>query len=114
MFKIAENPTYKWPVTVQVPKDGGKFVPATFTAELKALGQGDIDRAIAAASNGDDNADILLEVLVGWSGVQDADGTELPYSEEARAKLLDIPYVRRALVAAFFDSITSSGARRKN
>ena len=37
MFKIEQNTSYKWPVTVHIPKDGGRFVKATFSAESHAM-----------------------------------------------------------------------------
>lgn len=114
MFKIAQNPTYKWPVTVHIPSDGGKFTKATFTAEFRALAQGEIERVIEQGRGGDMDADLLRECLAGWSGVQDGDGNELAYSEEARATLANIAYVRAAVVTAFLESITGGGARRKN
>lgn len=113
MFRIAKNTSYKWPVTVHIPQDGGKFVKATFTAEFRALPQSEIDSVLQDIRDGDRDADFTERSLIGWSGVQDDDASELPYSDEAKAKLIDIPYVRNALVTAFFESI-SGGARRKN
>ncbi len=114
MFKIAQEPSYKWPVTVHIPKDGGKFVKATFSAEFRALPQDEIDNVLQDIRDGDRDADFATTSLIGWSGVQDMDGSELPYSDEAKAKLTNIPYVRNALVAAFFESISGGAARRKN
>lgn len=114
MFKITQNPTYKWPVAVFIPADGGKFIKATFTAEFKALAQDEIDSIIQDGRDGDRNADLCRECLVGWSAVQDNDSNELPYSDEAKTKLLNITYARKGLLDAFFDSITGGGAKRKN
>jgi hypothetical protein len=114
MFKIDENPTYKWPVNVYVPRDGGKFVKATFTAEFKALPQDQIDAVLQSIRDGDPDANFAGECLVGWSGVQDSDGTDLPYSDEAKTKLLNMSYVRNAVVTDFFESISGGAARRKN
>lgn len=113
MFKLSQNTTYRWPVTVHIPQDGGKFVKATFTAEFRALPQNEIDQVITDAREGDRDADLCAECLTGWSGVQDGDGTDLPFSDEAKAKLLNVPYARIALVTAFFESL-NGGARRKN
>jgi len=114
MFKIAQQPTYKWPVKVHIPTDGGKFTTGTFTAEFNALPQDEIDKIIEAGRDGDRDADLAREVLVGWASVQDEDGSDLPYSDEAKARLINIAYVRNALVTAFFDSITGNAARKKN
>lgn len=114
MFKIAQEPSYKWPVTVYIPKDGGKFVKATFSAEFKSLPQDAIDRVLADIREGVADADFAGECLVGWSGVQGDDGSELAFSDEAKTKLTNIPYARNGVVAAFFESISGGAARRKN
>ena len=113
MFKISQNTTYKWPVTVHIPRDGGKFVKGTFTAEFKAMPQNEIDGVLADLRDGHQDADLASACLTGWANVQDDDGSDLPYGDEAKDKLLNVPYVRVALVTAFFESI-GGGARRKN
>lgn len=112
MFKIVQNPTYSWPVTVELPTDGGKTEKATFDAEFKRLTQSRVDEIRQAVERGEmRDADLAREALVGWSGVVDADGP-VPYSEKARDQLLDIPMVSTAIVMALLNSL--SGARRKN
>ena len=113
MFKIAEGPlNYTWPVTVAIPQNGGTFTKAGFSAEFKALPQHRINAIVGGEAEID--ADLLTECLVGWKNVQSADGSEMAFSDENLAKLLDIAYVRVALVRAFFDSINGGAARRKN
>ena len=114
MFKIEQETSYKWPVTVNIPKDGGKFTKATFTAEFSALPQDEIDNLLQDIREGDRDANFASRCLIGWSAVQDADGNELPYSDEAKEKLLKMTYVRNGVVTAFFDSISGGAARRKN
>ena len=109
MFQIATKTTCKWPGTVLVPQDGGKRGKQTFTAEF-ALLPDERSRALRNGEISDD--DFLREVLVGWSGVADADGADLPFSDEARDRLIAIPYVRVALIEAYFDFV--AGGRRKN
>lgn len=114
MFKIEQNLTYTWPVEVFAPRDGGKYQKGTFTAEFKALAQDQIDSILADLRDGRPDTDFALECLIGWKGVQDADGSELAFSDEAKEKLLNIPYARTAVVQAFFESINNGAARRKN
>lgn len=112
MFKIVQNPTYTWPVTVEMPVDGGRVEKATFDIEFKRLTQtrlNEIRDAIEKSAITD--VDLSREVITDWSGITDADGP-VPYSEAARDQLLDIPLVASAIVMAFFGSI--SGAKRKN
>lgn len=112
MFKIVQNPTYSWPVTVELPTDGGKTEKATFDAEFKRLTQSRVDEIRQAVERGEmRDSDLAREALVGWSGVVDADGP-VPYSEKARDQLLDIPMVSTAIVMALLGSL--NGAKRKN
>lgn len=113
MFRIDDSDSYKWPVTVEIPRDGGKFTKATFTAEFKRVGQARINE-IVQQSRDEDDRDFLNEVFVGFEDVEDADGSKLEYSETARGKLLDIPYVRVGLTKAFFESMGGKQNRVKN
>lgn len=112
MFKIVQNPTYTWPVTVELPTDGGKTEKATFDAEFKRLSQSRVEEIKQAVERGEmRDADLAREALVGWSGVVDENG-QVPFSEKARDQLLDIPMVATAIIMALLGSI--SGAKRKN
>jgi hypothetical protein len=106
MLKLAQDPTVKWPVEVFVPRDGGKKVKHTFTAEWKLPSQAEAHAVLLSGAVGDDP---LRDHLVGWSEVKEADESDLPYSEQAKTKLLDIPYVRAGLVRSFFNAV-SGGA----
>lgn len=111
MFKLEKKPSITWPVTVQIPRDGGKTTKATFEAEFRLLDQDEFDRVY---SEGGTDRDLLARVLVGWSGVQDDAGGEMTFSDEARATLAAIPYVRQALVTAYLQCATGREAARKN
>jgi len=112
MFKIVQNPTYTWPVTLEIPTDGGKTEKATFDAEFKRLTQSRVEEIRASVERGEmRDIDLAREAMVGWSGVVDSDGA-VPYSESGRDQLLDIPQVASAIVMALLSSI--SGAKRKN
>lgn len=116
MFKIVDVPSFKWPVKVNIPRDGGKFTPTTFTGEFAALHQDEIDKALEEIRDGTLDVNFGARVLIGWSAgqVQDSDGSELPYSDEAKDKLLRMSYVRNGVVEAFFDGVSGGAARRKN
>lgn len=112
MFKLVQNATYSWPVTVDLPIDGGKTEKATFDAEFKRLSQTRVEEIRHAVERGEmRDVDLAREVMVGWTGIVDSDGP-VPYSESARDQLLDIPQVASALVLALLGSI--AGAKRKN
>lgn len=109
MLKLKPNATFHWPVKVQVPQDG-RHVENVFKATFKQV---DRDRFIDV-QNGDPTAEqtLLDDVLVGWDGVGDEDGNPLDFTPENRRALLQVPYVRTAVIEAFFEGI--GGRKRKN
>lgn len=107
MFKLIEtDEPIQWPVTVHVPQHGGKTAKHKFTALFAYLPADDI----APASEAGDEA-FLGRVLLGWQGVQDEEGNPLPFSDEARDRLVRIPYVRRALILAWHEFIQGRAAK---
>lgn len=113
MFKLIQPESYTWPIVVSVPVDGGRTEKQTFDGTFKRLSQSRIEE-IKALIEKNDVTDVSLakEVLVGWHGVVDAAGEEVPFSEKSRDGLLDVPLVATSVVMAFLESL--SGARRKN
>ena len=71
MFKIVQNPTYTWPVTLEIPTDGGKTEKATFDAEFKRLTQSRVEEIRASVERGEmRDIDLAREAMVGclaWS-----------------------------------------------
>lgn len=113
MFKIVQNATYTWPVTVELPTDGGKTEKQTFDAEFKRLTQTRVDEIRQAVERGEmRDSELAREAMVGWSGIVDGDGGQVQFSEKSRDQLLDIPQVSGAVVTALLSSM--SGAKRKN
>lgn len=109
MFVLKRDHTFFWAVRVRVPADG-KHVEQAFEAEFKALSKGRIDELVAQQPDGD--AALLEECLVGWRGVVDAEKQELPVTAAVKRLLIDTPYVRIGLVAAYFEAL--AGRREKN
>jgi hypothetical protein len=95
MFKIIDQApdTIEWPVSVGVPADGGKIRKFEFTGMFKRRNQDDRDDAAKQAEDSDpaewveNFVDRIKDIMVGWSGVSDADGNALPFS---------IPNLRKA------------------
>jgi hypothetical protein len=123
-FILKQSDTYNWPVPFEVPTDGGRFLKQSFDAEFKRPTQTrivEIQESVMArlrAIQNDQDTDGMItdqqiagEVLVGWTGIEGGDG-EVPFSEKAKAQVLDVPSVSAAIVEAFFDSL--KGAKRKN
>lgn len=123
-FVLDLSDSYRWSVAVDVPEDGRHKV-MKFDGEFRRLAQDRINELYAAMqarlvamqageSTADliDDRDIADEVLIGWAGILDGDGEEVPYSEAIKAKLLNVPKVAASIVTAWGESL--QGAKRKN
>ena len=123
-FVLKQSSSYSWPVTIRMPADGGKREKQSFEAEFKRLPQSRIaeiqaqaQKMVKAAEAGEQlegisDVSVADEVLVGWSGILDEDGEEVPYSETNKAMLLEVPMLAASLVQAYFASLTDE--KRKN
>ena len=74
MFKISQSNTYLWPVTVEMPDDGGKFTKHTFDAEFRRLS---VDELSALGDTDDTGGTACRRILAGWKGVVDDNGEPL-------------------------------------
>ncbi len=108
-FRLAQKPTYEVAVTVTFPVDGGRVEKHQFHARFKRLSQTQIEATLAEKPS---DRELLRDVLVGWRGVQDEDGKELDFTDEAREQVLDVYPMQPTLARAFLDSVLQ--AREKN
>jgi len=106
-FVLKKTASYKWPVKVEVPVDGGKFESQTFDAVFKKMCRSSFGDLL---EKGEDA--LLEQILEGWEGINDENGKEVPFTQKNKKELCDDPYVVRALIAAYADSVT--GVLAKN
>ena len=109
----SQSPTYRWPVVVEFPVDGGKFDKESFDAEFKRLPQDrlrEIGEQIESGTITD--LELLDQVLTGWAGIFDEAGEDVPFSEDARQRILNVALVASAIVAAWLESLAKG--KRKN
>jgi hypothetical protein len=99
--------TFKWPVTVEEPSDGGTFDSSTFDATFKRLGRSEFAKV---SEKGD--VQMLQGVLVGWDGMDDEDGKPIPFSQAAVKEFADDPYWIRGVLKAYTE--TFNAAREGN
>lgn len=106
-FVLKKTASYKWPVTVETPIDGGKFEKQTFDAVFKKISRSTFNELL---EKGDD---ALVEgILEGWDGIKDEDGKEVPFTQKTKKEVCDDHYIMKALVQAYADSVT--GVLTKN
>ena len=112
-FILKKSNTYKWPVSVDVPIDGGKHQRVTFDIEFNDLTQSRLLEIANLSAEGTlSDVEIAREVIMGWAGIEDEDGDEVPYSIASRDELLEVPMIASAIAGAYLES--KQGAKRKN
>jgi hypothetical protein len=111
-FVLKQSDNYSWPVTVEIPIDGGRFEKHTFDAQFKRLSQTRIEEIMSEAISGEmKDVAVATDILTGWTGIT-GDGEPIPYSEKGKADLLDMPLVASSIVKSWMESL--AGARKKN
>lgn len=123
-FVLSKVDTYPWPVRVSAPDPDrpGKRKVETFDGIFRRLPRSRLAEIGNTVSKSKDDAIeaedatycLIAEVLVGWEGVRDDKGEEIPFSEKMRDELAEIPAVAAAIMEAFTDSISGDKARRGN
>lgn len=112
MFKVETQKKIKWPVVVSIPRDGGEVTKATFTGEFKVIPTAEFN---AIYDNGGNDGDMIRNTMIGWGNdVSDAEGNPMEFNPENLDKLIAIPYVRSAMVAAYIDLSHGRKATAKN
>lgn len=114
MLKINQSPTFRWPITVMVPVDGGKHEPATFDVDFVRMPQAEVAAVLSEASEGKiTEVQALMRIMRGWHDVVDESGV-LPFCESSLETMLSrFPTVGAEILRAFADA-RSEMTRRKN
>ncbi|WP_126977475.1 hypothetical protein [Frigidibacter oleivorans] len=109
MFKVIKNPVFTATVRVTAPTEGG-VVESSFTARFKALPVSEMAAINTFTPEG--TVDFLRAILVGWEGVADEAGEPIAFNDASRDWLIDIAYVRTAIINAY--NAAMMGAKRGN
>jgi hypothetical protein len=106
-FVRKKSSTFKWPVTVDFPVDGGRFESESFDAVFKRIGRTDFQKLI---DKGD--TDLIETVLVGWEGVKDESDKDIAFTKAALRDQLDDPCFTKGVIKAYLETL--EGAKVKN
>jgi hypothetical protein len=113
-FVLKQTASYSWPVPLLIPVDGGRREKHSFDAEFRRLPQTRINeiiklaRALELGREDDEALDdktAAREILIGWAGITDDAGKEVPFSESALEQLLEIPTIAGQIIRAWFNSM---------
>jgi hypothetical protein len=104
MFKIASDPKFTHTVTACVPVDGGHenmTFKATFrVVPLEQLG----------GTDNETQAESLKKVVVHLDDLVDENEQPQPYSDALRDKLIELPFMRYALMQTYIAAVTKTKA----
>lgn len=102
MFKIKSVPDVEVDVPIQVPGDDGQ--EASLKVRYRLLSVSEAKAVFEAPDDeklGDD--ELMERDIVDIQGAADADGKPLPFDKELLHRLMDLNYVRPALVKGWLD-----------
>ena len=123
-FILEQSPTFKWPIVIREVQDGGRIRTHQFDAIYRRLPQSRMEavqlqyQAMKSAVARNEPLEeiptqsIADEILDGWEGITEADGTPVPVTAETKRQLLEVASVADALVVTFFEA--HEKARAKN
>jgi hypothetical protein len=97
MFVIDAAPTFTRTVDVKVPKGEG-FETQSFQATFRVIEETEAETTIGDT---EPVKDMLRARIVSMDDLADANGKKVPYSETVREQVLNLPYVRLALIAVY-------------
>lgn len=100
MFKIVNIPEFSHDIPIQVPVDGGHKTE-TLRARFRVL-LGDGGHLSVE--------DFLKKIFIGAENLTDEAGNAVPWSDAVRDQLIDMPFVRAALMQAYTNAVTKARA----
>lgn len=101
-FVLKAIPDTTLDVTIHVP---GEEKPSTITATWKLHKWDQFQERVKAMQAGELDDDTLVEQdLINLSGVKDEKGSDIEYTPELAEQLLQLGYVRRPLMASWFEA----------
>ena len=99
--------TFKWPVKVDEPADGGLFETSEFTAVFKRVPRSKFEKLTDQGE-----LEMLKAILVGWEDILDESSKPVPFSQAALKDFADDAYWIRGVLTAYTETI--EGAKSGN
>jgi hypothetical protein len=107
MLKIAKEPTFRHQVTARVPIDGG-HEDQQFSVTFRVLPVSVMDGARLEEVGG--TGAFLQQAIVGLDDIVDEAGKPVAWSDALRDRVIDTPFLRQALIRAYFDGVAGAAA----
>lgn len=102
-------------VTANIDTDNGRTLKVPFIITAKkptTKEQRDIGNALRDDRMTDDQ--LIAEFLMGWKGLQGADGNDVPFNDETLEMVLDAPEYRAAIQRGIKEALLGKEALAKN
>lgn len=112
MFRVTTPAHIEIPVSVQPPGQGPSKITIRVRYRSIEARTGFLRRI---ADERLDDAAVIDDCLIGWSGLADEDGAPIAFEDDAaRRAVLDHPYIYFAVRDAILDELTGAVGSRKN
>ena len=105
MFKLNPSPEFTHKVAIVVPVDGGHREDM-LTVRYRVLASSEAE-AFSMQSTEEFKA-YLRAIIVALDDLGDAEGKPLPYSDQVREAVLDLPYARIGLARGYSAALTKA------
>ncbi|MDD5249641.1 MAG: hypothetical protein PHY45_11680 [Rhodocyclaceae bacterium] len=109
MFKLVSTRRISWPVFVKVPADGGTVEKVEITAAFEII---ETTKCDALLKEADGSKALLRVVLKGWDGISDESGNAIAFGADTLEQVLDVPFVRVAVLNAYFEAASGTAAEK--
>lgn len=107
MFKIVQNPTFTHTVKARVPVDGGHR-DEPFKVTYAVIPSSEVAAFDLATEQG--TRDFLQAAVVRMDEIADEAGGTLPYNDELRDRVFDLPYARAAILQGYLNAVAKAAA----
>lgn len=105
-FVLKKDPTFLWPVEVELADDSGDYVPFSFKVCYRRMTQA-YARDVATKLNQGAEIDLdatAREIIAGWDEIKDDSGEDVKFTAKALDELLKIPTMSAELVGAWINA----------
>ena len=103
-------------VTAEVDSDLGRTIPVTFVATFRKPPVSETREVLeqVQSAEGVDDESLMDRFLLGWKELRGEDGSDIPYTPEALAAVMDSREYRTALVRGLMSVLIGRRALEKN
>ncbi len=113
MFITKKPESVGWPVTINVPQDGGTTKPVLFTGTFDVISSKEFNAFYEPGGKND--MGVALRVLKGWDKrLVDEANKPVEFSEKIRESFLETPFQLIAVVNAYIELSQGRAAAVKN